>query len=138
MPKFGTMSRKRLQECDVRWQGILNEVIQYYDCKILTGHRGEEEQNKMFKEKKSKLKWPNSKHNTLPSKAVDVAPWPIPKEWGKDWKERLKFYELKAIIFYEAKKRGIKLRYGGDWDMDYDYMDNKFDDLVHFEIVEDE
>jgi len=140
MPKFGTTSRKRLSECDVRLQAILNEVIQYYDCTVLTGHRDEATQNEMYNSipQRSKLKWPNSKHNSKPSMAVDVAPWPIPKDWGKDWKERLKFYELKAIIFYEAAKRGIKIRYGGDWDMDYDYMDNKFDDLVHFEIVEDE
>ncbi len=30
---------------------------------------------------------------------------------------------------------GVKIRWGGDWDMDGDLKDNSFDDLVHFEIV---
>lgn len=138
MPHFGTTSKRRLSECDERLQEILNEVIKYYDCTILTGHRDKQTQEAMYfsEPQRSKLRWPKSKHNSMPSTAVDVAPWPIPKKWGKAWKERVKFYELKAILFYEADKRGIKLRYGGDWDQDYDYEDNRFDDLVHFEIVE--
>jgi hypothetical protein len=31
---------------------------------------------------------------------------------------------------------GIELRWGGDWSMDFEVKDNRFDDLVHFEIVE--
>ena len=136
MPKYGTTSRKRLEQCDQRIQDIMNEVIEYYDCKILTGHRTKEEQQAMFDLKRSKVKWPNSKHNSMPSIAIDVAPWPIPKQWGKNWKDRVKLYELKAIIFFIAAKHGVKIRFGGDWDQDKDYTDNKFDDLVHFEIVE--
>lgn len=136
MPNFGTSSANRLNECDQRLQNIMNEVIKYYDCTIITGHRDEQTQEALFATKKSKVRWPNSKHNSLPSMAVDVAPWPIPKEWGKEWKERVKFYELKAIIFYVAAQQGVKVRYGGDWDSDYDYSDNTFDDLLHFEIVE--
>jgi len=29
---------------------------------------------------------------------------------------------------------GFKIRWGGDWDMDTHTKDNKFDDLVHFEM----
>jgi peptidoglycan L-alanyl-D-glutamate endopeptidase CwlK len=136
MPYFSFNSASRLATCDKRLQDILNEVIKYYDCTIIFGHRSKADQDKAYSEGRSKKKWPNSKHNTYPSTAVDVAPWPIPKEWGKDWKERVKFYELKGIIFYEAAKKGIKLRFGGDWDMDNDYTDQTFDDLVHFEILE--
>ena len=28
----------------------------------------------------------------------------------------------------------LKIRWGGDWDMDTQTKDNKFDDLVHFEL----
>ncbi len=27
------------------------------------------------------------------------------------------------------------IRYGGDWDRDFDITDNKFQDLVHFELI---
>ena len=138
MPSFGTTSSSKLSTCDIKLQNILKEVIKYYDCTIITGHRTKEEQNAKVEAGQSEVSWPNSKHNSKPSKAVDVAPWPIPKNWGeKEWKERTKFYELKAIIFFEAAKQGTKLRWGGDWDRDYDYEDNKFDDLVHFELIGD-
>lgn len=136
MPSFGKKSKGLLETCDRRWINILNEVVKYYDCTIITGHRDKATQNQKYEEGTSELKWPNSKHNSFPSMAVDVAPWPIPEDWGdKEWKERTKFYELKAIIFYEAAKQNVKIRWGGDWDRDYDYTDNKFDDLVHFEII---
>jgi len=138
MPRYGTRSRNNLSTCDIRWKTIMNEVIKYYDCTIITGHRDKEEQNAKYAEGTSEVSWPNSKHNTRPSMAIDVAPWPIPTDWGdKVWKDRVKFYELKAIIFFVAAKQGIKVRYGGDWDRDYDYTDNKFDDLIHFEIIGD-
>lgn len=138
MPSFGTRSRNNLSTCDIRWQEIMQEVVKYYDCTILTGHRTEEVQNSKFADGSSEVSWPNSKHNSIPSMAVDAAPWPIPEDWGdKEWKDRVKFYELKAIIFFVAAKHGVKVRFGGDWDRDYDYTDNKFDDLVHFEIIGD-
>jgi peptidoglycan L-alanyl-D-glutamate endopeptidase CwlK len=137
MPNFGRTSTSRLSTCDIRLQRIMNEVVKHYDCTIITGHRTEEEQNIKFAEGTSEVSWPNSKHNSSPSMAVDVAPWPIPTDWGdKEWKDRVKFYELKAIIFFVAAKQGVKIRFGGDWNEDSDYKDNKFDDLVHFEIVE--
>lgn len=136
MPKFSSSSLEKLHSCDYRLQEILTEVIKYYDCKVIEGHRGEIRQNELYNAKRSKVKWPNGKHNTYPSKAVDVIPYPLPDDWGEKWKDRVKFYELKAIIFYVAAQKGIKLRYGGDWDGDYDYKDQTFDDLVHFEIKE--
>ena len=138
MPRYSEASKSRLAECDKRWGKILNKVIKYYDCTILTGHRNKKDQDAAYNAipQRSKLQWPNSKHNTKPSLAVDVAPYPIPYEWGEDWRDRVKFYELKAIIFYVASKQGVKVRFGGDWDMDNDYKDNKFNDLVHFEIIE--
>jgi hypothetical protein len=114
----------------------MNEVIQYYDCTILTGHRTEQEQSAAFAAGSSKVQFPNSKHNSTPSKAIDVAPYPIPENWGEKWEDRVKFYELKAIIFFVAAKKGTTIRFGGDWDGDGDYKDNKFNDLVHFEIKE--
>jgi hypothetical protein len=30
----------------------------------------------------------------------------------------------------------VRVRWGGDWDGDFETKDNKFDDLVHFEILD--
>ena len=33
-----------------------------------------------------------------------------------------------------ARGMGINLRWGGDWDQDFEVMDNRFDDFPHFEV----
>ncbi len=129
MPKFGKKSKERLNECHPDLQKLFNEVIKDTDCTILCGHRTEEEQDKAFKDKVSRLKWPESKHNTKPSMAIDVAPYPL------DWQDTKKFYEFGKLVIKKAKELGINIRWGGDWDMDGDYKDQKFNDLPHFELV---
>ncbi len=114
----------------------MNEVIKNYDCTILEGHRGEVRQNMLFDTKKSQVKWPDGMHNSYPSKAVDIAPYPIPENWGADhWKDLVHFYELATVIKFVAAQKGIPIRWGGDWDGDGDYKDNKFEDLVHYELM---
>lgn len=138
MPKFSNTSSDRLFTCDRQIQKLFNEVIKYTDCSILEGKRSQITQDKYFSEGRSKVKWPDGKHNKSPSEAVDAVPYPIPLNWGADhWKDKVKFYEFAAIVLYEAKKQNIKLRWGGDWDGDGDYHDQTFDDLVHFELLED-
>ena len=137
MPEFSDKSRKKLETCHPRLQRLFNHVKEHHDCTILSGYRTEEEQNALHADGKSKVTYPNSKHNKFPSEAVDVAPWPIPEKWGADdWRERVKFYEFAAVVRYEAKRLNIAIRWGGDWDMDNDYRDQQFDDLVHFELAD--
>ena len=137
MPKYSKQSADRLFTCERQIQKLFNEVIKYTDCSILEGHRGQIKQDGYFNKGVSKVKWPDGKHNKRPSEAVDAVPYPIPPKWGADhWKEMVKFYEFAAIVRYEAKKLGIKIRWGGDWDGDGDYRDQSFDDLVHFELLD--
>lgn len=136
MPKFGPTSRERLRTLHPDLRRILTAVIQHTDCTIICGHRDEAEQTRAFAEGRSKVEFPHSKHNEFPSLAVDVAPWPIPDDWGaSDRKQWVKFYELAAVVRHEARRLGVELRWGGDWDGDGDYGDQRFDDLVHFELV---
>ena len=132
MPAFGTSSRRRLSECDERIQTVMNEVVREFDCSILEGHRNEERQNEMFRTGKSHLKWPQGKHNTDPSQAVDVAPYPI------NWNDRERFTLFAGYVLGIASTFGIKLRWGGDWNGDWQVRDNNFDDLPHFEIIEEQ
>ena len=71
MPKFGRSSRARLTTCDKRLQKVFNEVIKHVDCSVLEGHRSGERQDKLFEEGKTKVKFPNGRHNSSPSNAVD-------------------------------------------------------------------
>jgi len=77
MATFSAISRERLETCDERLQRVFREVVKYFDCSILEGHRGQAEQHRDFMTGKSKVDWPNGKHNKMPSKAVDAMPYPI-------------------------------------------------------------
>lgn len=128
MPRFSETSKTKLSTCDERLQKIFYELIKQFDVKVLQGHRDQLDQEKCFKEGKSKLHWPLSKHNHHPSLAVDVVPYPI------DWEDRERFFYMAGLVMAIANFMGIKIRWGGNWDMDGDFHDNKFDDLPHFEL----
>ena len=128
MPRFGKRSISRLKTCDQKLQELFYEVVKHFVCSIFEGHRGEERQNKAFADGKSKVKYPNGKHNQNPSIAVDVAPYPI------DWSDRDRFHYFGGFVLGVAKEMGMNIRWGGDWNQATHTKDNKFDDLVHFEI----
>jgi len=152
MPQYSLISKDRLATGDERLQRVFNYIILYYDCSILCGHRGKEGQDEAYENKWSKVQWPTSKHNSIPSMAIDVAPYPI------IWPETLKmlkrfkegrgtvsqimmtikdlsrFYHFAGYVQGVAQKMGTPLRWGGDWDSDRDFKDQTFDDLPHFEL----
>ena len=128
MPRFSKKSLSKLETCDKRLQDLFLRVVKKFDCTIIEGHRSKDRQNKLFDEGKSKLKYPKGKHNATPSKAVDVAPYPI------DWNDRERFTYFAGYVLGIAYQMGLKIRWGGDWDMDTQVKDNNFDDLPHFEI----
>ena len=130
MPYFGRTSKKRLKTCDEDLIYLFEEVVKYFDCSVLEGHRGKRLQNKYFKEGKSKLKFPDGNHNKKPSKAIDVAPYPI------DWDDRERMTYFAGFVKGMASALGIPIRWGGDWNSDTQVKDNNFDDLPHFELRE--
>jgi hypothetical protein len=130
MPFFSATSRQRLDTCDPVLRVVFDEVIKHFDCTIICGHRTKEAQSEAFESGHSQVQWPNSRHNTAPSKAVDAAPFPI------DWGDRERQTLFAGRVLGVAQALGHKLRWGGDWNMDGRTIDNKFDDLVHFEVVE--
>lgn len=134
MFKFSTKSLANLETCHVDLQKICNAAILRIDFSVLEGHRNKELQDKAFSEGKSKTPWPKSKHNSMPSMAVDVAPCPI------DWNDRERFYFLAGILIgisQQLLKEGEifhKLRFGGDWDSDNQFKDETFSDIPHLEL----
>ncbi len=129
MPRFSKRSRGRLETCDLKLQVLFNEVVRTFDCTIIEGHRGKARQNKAYDDGKSKVRYPMGKHNKKPSVAVDVAPYPI------DWDDRDRFHFFAGFVLGTAEQMNIKIRSGADWDMDWETKDNRFDDLVHFELI---
>lgn len=130
MPAFGKASQEKLATCDQRLQKVFNEVIKHFDCTVIEGHRGEAAQNKAFAEGKSKLKYPQGKHNKTPSLAADVLPYPI------DWNDTNRMRYFAGFVVGIAATMGVKLRWGGDWNQNTELKDNSFNDLPHFELVD--
>ena len=134
MPQYSKTSLGKLEACHDDLQTIFNEVVKYFDNSIICGHRTEEKQNAAYKKGYSKLKYPKSKHNKLPSMAVDAIPFPI--SW--DDHDRMRYFAgvVKGIAWMLRERGEIShdIRWGGDWDMDTDLADNRFQDLVHFEL----
>ena len=132
MPEFGRRSQNRLRTCHPLLRLLMETVVEDRDCTILDGHRGQTAQDRLFAEGRSKVQFPNSKHNAYPSKAVDAAPWPLP-----DWEDRDAFVRFGGYVEARADALGIRIRWGGDWDGDGSMADQTFDDLVHFELIDD-
>ena len=128
MPKFGKKSKENLSTCHEDLQKVFNEVIKHVDCSVLEGHRDEKRQEKLFSEGKTKVHYPMGRHNTKPSRAVDVVPYPV------DWKARERFHLFSGFVLGLARGMGITLRWGGDWNINFKVNDNKFDDFPHFEL----
>ena len=111
------------------------------DHSLQVGYRDKEDQTKAYKSKNSKVQWPDSYHNELPSMAVDAAPYPLPINWGEDSRDEYEkfryfaFYVLGvADVLYAIGAIDHQLEWGGDWDNDKDVTDNSFNDLLHFQL----
>lgn len=110
----------------------MKEAIKEFDFSVIEGHRGEAAQNAAYAKGLSKLRWPHGNHNHLPSLAVDIAPYPL--DWSDKLKAQLRFAYLAGHVMSVAKRLGIPLRWGGDWNRNQDPRDESFLDLPHFEL----
>ena len=138
MRQWGERSSKVLDELDERLQYYMDRALtECADISLLCGHRKQKEQNEKFysKPQLTKVQWPNSKHNSLPSMAVDFQPYPMPDRPEKLWAS---LAYVAGYVIAIAKEEGDTIRWGGDWDRDGDLTDQNFDDLFHLEIVDDE
>lgn len=112
---------------------VFDIVLRGYDHTLLEGHRDEETQERYFREGKTTLHWPDSRHNTLPARAVDAAPYPI--DWTDTPLVRARFYHFAGYVFRVADTLAIPLRWGGDWNGNRQFADQSFFDLPHFELL---
>lgn len=107
---------------------VIREVSLSFPLAVLCGRRDQAAQDQAFVTGHSKVRWPNSEHNTNPSNAVDVAPHPI------DFKDRDRFILLAGFVLATGLRHGLSIRWGGDWNGNLVVKDERFQDLGHFEI----
>ena len=68
-------------------------------------------------------------HNKNPSRAVDIAPYPL------DWNDAEAFTLLAGIIKGISYMLNIPVRLGIDWDGDLNVKEHGFKDRPHIELV---
>lgn len=61
--------------------------------------------------------------------AVDICPYPV------DWNDISKFDAIYVAMMAAAQELGVRLRYGGDWDMDGKLRERGETDSPHFELA---
>ena len=132
MARFGTRSTQVLSTCDPRIIDVLERAITISDFAVICGHRGELDQNRAYATGASKARWGQSAHNTFPSRAVDIAPYPI------NWDDTEAFVFLAGIVIACSHSLGYGdlFLWGGDWDADHRMADERFRDYPHFELKE--
>ena len=132
MNSFGRASRKNLSTVDGQGQKLARRVLKIKDHSIIKGHRPEDEQNAAYNAvpQKSKLPWPEGKHNRLPSVAMDVQTHPVPET-----EQELREEQLYLLGLYKgiSSEMDMEVRTGSDWDRDGEIADNDFDDFYHVE-----
>ena len=129
MPYFGTRSQINLETCHIELQDLFKDVVKKFDCSVICGYRDQSSQDHAFTSGFSKLKFPQSKHNTFPSMAVDVVPYPIA------WDDIKRMYMFVGVVRGIAYKRCINIRCGADWDGDLQWKDQCFHDMPHVELL---
>lgn len=129
-----------LNQCDERLRRLFYEVDKRTTVEILESTiRSLEQQKEFVAEGKSKTM--QSLHlideNHPFSRAVDAAPWPViwPDKGNPTYVYQIgQFYYFAGVVLEVSKELGIAIRYGGDWDGDFNVTNQTFYDLVHFEL----
>ena len=122
---------------------VVDEVANYINCTIVTGSRSLE--NQALEVARGNSKTMNSMHllrdpkTSLITTAKNGVSWaadltPYPFDWNAKDADRDLLY-FGGFVVGVARKMGIKIRYGGDWNGDWKNSDNGFQDLDHFEKI---
>lgn len=140
MPTYGERSLRVRSEIDQRLVRVFDLVLaRGIDHALIEGERSEADQNRHFAAGRSQKQFPDSKHNVTEeqrvagwkSRAVHALPYPV--QWtGPDARERFHFFA--GLVIATGLEVGVRVRWGGDWNENFDIRDNGFDDLAHYEV----
>jgi peptidoglycan L-alanyl-D-glutamate endopeptidase CwlK len=117
---LSSLSHTKLSTCHPLLIGLVNAVAAKTSIAVICGARNQADQDVAFATKKSRLQWPNSRHNSTPSEAVDLVPLPL------DWDDIASFTTMAQVVKDTAAALSIQIEWGGDW--------TTFKDFDHFQL----
>lgn len=112
---LGEASVRQLDTCHPKLVRLITEVDRrlskrkVIDLKVQCGHRGQLAQEQAFKDGFSAKHWPDSRHNTLPSTAVDITPYP------QAWADNELIMFLVGYVLAVANDIDIEIDVGALW-----------------------
>jgi len=132
---FGSSSEKRLKTVSPLLQKIMRKSLETslidFGIPQHGGKRTASEQCELFKQGLSKCDGVKKLSRHQSGNAIDIVAFVNGYTYDQKY-----YYMLGHHILQTAKSMGItNLRWGGDWDGDFDLSDQTFNDLVHFELV---
>jgi peptidoglycan L-alanyl-D-glutamate endopeptidase CwlK len=117
MPVLSARSKRELASCHEDIRRLFEAVAEDHAIEVICGHRGKLAQEEAFRLGRSKLQFPKSRHNSMPSEAADVLPREIFKGSTIDWGNAGAFHDLARVVKATALKLQIPIEHGGDWRM---------------------
>ncbi len=88
---------------------LMKDLSQFCPIRVLCGYRDQQAQDHAVASGASKKPWPTSKHNIVPSRAIDLCIEPYNPD------DILQCLYLNAFVMGFGTARGLKLRSGADW-----------------------
>lgn len=135
---LGKRSLSRLEGVHPDLVRVVKRAIRSTVCDftVLEGVRAKARHLKLFQAGASKVM--DSRHIPVPEEeggnglahAVDLGAY-LDGEVRWDWPL---YYQIAAAMLMAAVQEGVTIRWGGDWDSDGDYTDEKWRDGPHFEL----
>lgn len=125
---LGTRSKQRLEGVHPDLVHVVERAIKMtvVDFTVLEGVRSEDRQRELFAAGASRTM--NSRH--LTGHAVDLGAYVVGEvRW--DWPL---YYQIYNAMRLASLEEGVPIRWGGDWDSDGDFEDEKWRDGPHFEL----
>lgn len=138
--KFSPKSLEKLKGVHPNLVMVVNLALKkcHTDFTIFEGVRTLERQKQLFSHRVTTTL--NSKH--IPQSdglgyAVDLYPYPInmDKVNHNNPQEIARFGLIAQAMIDASNELGIKIKWGGDWDMDGQTLDHIFFDAPHYELV---
>ena len=130
--RYSRRSMSRLETCHEHLVLLMVEALAHPGCpsdiSVIEGHRSEARQNALRAEGKSQLSWPHSRHNSQPSRAVDVAPY-VDGAISWDWEHYRPLAAHIKRVWAELLAAGRvsgSLEWGGTW--------RRFPDAPHWQL----
>ena len=146
--KFGEKSLERLATCHPDLQMIMKTAILITDIDfgISEGHRSVERQKELYAQGRTSpgqvVTWVDgvtklSKHNQNPSMAVDIFPWIQGKiKWDNEHLSYLAgLIHGVAEMLLAQELITHRIRWGGNFDMDGELVEESSTDRPHFELI---